>query len=71
MAQSKSSILLNSSRTRSDSKDSLLLATEMGVGAARNAKSEAAAAVFVCEEGGGDESKGKRRASRSELPDGS
>ena len=68
-------------RTRSDSKDSLLLpvavATEMGVGAARKANSEEEEDALVLEEdcagggGGGEESKEKRRASRSELPDGS
>ena len=56
-------------RTRSDSKDSLLLPTEMGVGAARNANSEAVAAVEW--EESGDESREKRRVSRSEFPDGS
>ena len=59
-------------RTRSDSKDSLLLPTEMGVGAARNANSEAAEAVAAVEwEESGDESREKRRVSRSEFPDGS
>ena len=57
-------------RTRSDSKDSLLLPTEMGVGAARNANSEAAVAAVEWEESG-DESREKRRVSRSEFPDGS
>ena len=77
MARSESA---TRARTRSDSKDSLLLpvaaATEMGVGAARKANSEEEEALVLEREdcaggGGGDESKEKRRASRSELPDGS